>query len=315
MWDHVLIYLNGKRVPIAGDAVFSTLVDLLRERLGLYGTKVGCGEGDCGCWTVLAGVPAAGALRYRPVAACIQSLHQLEGTHIVTIEGLAPRDGLSPIQQAMIDHHGSQCGYCTPGDDLVARAGAPVLIETGRRTFFRPHRLEDAVAFRARHPGAIIVSGGTELGVQRNKRGHEPAILMSLAGLIELARINRIGDVRSVGANVTWAELEAFSRVTLPARHEVVKLYKISKRKEMDSSTFRAGIRIARRGDSIGSAAIAYSGVGPTVRRLPLTETFLAGRPFSFKTGRPARIVSPRDVDMRVTGKRHPGGTDRLPGW
>ena len=76
--------------------------------------------------------------------------------------------------------------------------------------------------------------------------------------------------------------------IPLPARDEIVKLYKISKRKEMDVSTFRAGIRIARHGDSIGSAAIAYSGVGPTARRLPQTEAFLAGRPFSEATFREA---------------------------
>jgi xanthine dehydrogenase molybdopterin binding subunit/xanthine dehydrogenase small subunit len=365
-------------------------------------------------------------MRYRAAVSCIQALYQLDGTHVVTIEGLTPDGGTSPFQQAMIDHHGSQCGFCAPGfvvaveglvasgakvdeaalrtslagnlcrctgyvpileaalsvdraaagrlsslypskamyEELAARSGDPLLIQANQRIFFRPHRLEDAVAFRARHRGAVIVSGGTELGVQRNKLGLEPAVLMSLAGLTELAGITRDRDVLSIGANVTWAQLESFSRDTvpeihtlverfgspqirnvatlvgnvahgspvadslcllvitgselelqsirgvrrvkvegfhlgpqrtvlapdelitriltpLPARRELVKLYKISKRKEMDVSTFRAGIRIARDGDLIARAAIACSGVGPTVRRLPETEAFLAGRPFA----------------------------------
>ena len=114
MRDHVVIYLNGKRLAIAGDDVFSPLVELLRQR-GLVGTKIGCGEGDCGACTVLAGVPEDGSLRYRTIVSCIRPVHQLDGMHIVTIEGVAHEGTLSPIQQAMVDCHGSQCGFCTPG--------------------------------------------------------------------------------------------------------------------------------------------------------------------------------------------------------
>ena len=114
MRDHVVIYVNGKRLAIAGDAVFSSLVEFLRQR-GLVGTKIGCGEGDCGACTVLAGAPEDGSLRYRTIVSCIRPVHQLDGMHIVTIEGVAHEGTLSPIQQAMVDCHGSQCGFCTPG--------------------------------------------------------------------------------------------------------------------------------------------------------------------------------------------------------
>ncbi len=196
-------------------------------------------------------------------------------------------------------------------------------------------------------------------------------MLLSLAGIDELSELALADNTLILGANVTWAQLEAFSRgrlaavhalterfgspqirnaasvigniahgspvadslcflmvfeaelelvsvrgtrtlkigefyrgpketkiapdeiitrvkIPLPARNELVKLYKISKRKEMDVSTFRAAIRIARNGDSIASAAIAYSGVGPTVRRMTATEEFLIGRPFSLATFREA---------------------------
>ncbi len=114
MRNSILMYLNGKRLAITGDAVFSSLVEFLRQR-GFVGTKIGCGEGDCGACTVLAGRPEDGSIRYRTIASCIQPLYQLDGTHVVTIEGLAHDNSLSPIQQAMVEHHGSQCGFCTPG--------------------------------------------------------------------------------------------------------------------------------------------------------------------------------------------------------
>ena len=130
MSDHVLIYLNGQRLTVEGDRVFMTLVEFLRKHRGLLGTKVGCGEGDCGACTVMVGRPIDGTLRYRTVSSCLQAMYQLDGVHIVTIEGLTPTGGLGPIQQAMVDHHGSQCGYCTPGMVValegIFEAGCPV---------------------------------------------------------------------------------------------------------------------------------------------------------------------------------------------
>ncbi|HEX3446982.1 MAG TPA: FAD binding domain-containing protein, partial [Isosphaeraceae bacterium] len=443
MRNSIVIYLNGKRLSAAGDAIFTSLAEFLRQR-GLVGTKIGCGEGDCGACTVLVGTLEDGSIRYRTIASCIQSLYQLDGTHIVTIEGVAQAGDLSPIQQAMVDHHGSQCGFCTPGfvtalsglferadriDEDVLREGLhgnlcrctgyepileaalsvdpanvqrlaslypsrsmyeelaecscdSILIETGRRVFFRPTTLDEAVAFRAQHPGAVITAGGTELGVQRNKQGREPEALLSLGAITELSKISHNDGVLSVGANVTWARLEAFTHGSLPEIHtltrrfgspqirnaatlvgniahgspvadslcflmislaeleltsshsvrrvaisdfytgykktvvapdeiitrvlipqsaqsngEIVKLYKISKRKEIDVSTFRAGIRIKRDGQQIESAAIAYGGVGPTVRRLPATEDFLVGRPWSETTFREAGARARAEVE------------------
>src|SRR5262249_60475934 len=75
------------------------------------------------------------------------------------------------------------------------------------------------------HPGAVIGSGRTELSVEWNQHGREPAVLLSLGGVGELARIARDGDLLSVGANVTWAQLEAFSRDTLPAVHAMTQRF------------------------------------------------------------------------------------------
>lgn len=92
-----------------------TLLDFLRLDRRLRGTKEGCAEGDCGACTVLVGRLADGALVYEPVNACIRLMGSLDARHVVTIEGLAPGGALHPVQAAMIDHHGAQCGFCTPG--------------------------------------------------------------------------------------------------------------------------------------------------------------------------------------------------------
>lgn len=90
-----------------------TLLDWLREDARLTGTKEGCNEGDCGACTVMV-TDADGTAR--ALNACILFLPQLEGRAVRTVEGIAASDGtLHPVQQAMVDHHGSQCGFCTPG--------------------------------------------------------------------------------------------------------------------------------------------------------------------------------------------------------
>ncbi len=95
-----------------------TVLQWLREDRGLTGTKEGCAEGDCGaCAVVVAELSADGAgLTWRAINSCIQLLPTLDGKQLVTVEGLGdPQGRLHPVQQAMIDHHGSQCGFCTPG--------------------------------------------------------------------------------------------------------------------------------------------------------------------------------------------------------
>ncbi len=109
--------LNGEDVALKDIAPDQTLLDWLRLSRSLKGTKEGCAEGDCGACTVLVGrLTAAGELVYEGVNACIRFLGSLDGCHVVTVEHLAASDGrLHPVQQAMIDFHGSQCGFCTPG--------------------------------------------------------------------------------------------------------------------------------------------------------------------------------------------------------
>ena len=109
-------FLLNDQVIERGDVrATTTLLDFLRLDRALTGTKEGCNEGDCGACTVLVGRIGPDGLRYRSLNACIRFLGSLDGCHVVTVEALARGGALHPVQQAMIDHHGSQCGFCTPG--------------------------------------------------------------------------------------------------------------------------------------------------------------------------------------------------------
>ena len=107
---------RGRTVALDSFAPRATLLDWLREEAGAKGTKEGCNEGDCGaCTIVLSRLQPDGALSYEPVNACILLLGQVDGAEVLTVEDLAEGQRLHPVQQAMVDHHGSQCGFCTPG--------------------------------------------------------------------------------------------------------------------------------------------------------------------------------------------------------
>ena len=107
------LQINGELHAIDID-LGDTLLDALRERVGLSGTKRGCDMGACGACTVL--------VDGRRVNACLMLAPMAEGSAITTIEGIAPNESLHPIQQAFVDHDGLQCGYCTPGQIISAIA-------------------------------------------------------------------------------------------------------------------------------------------------------------------------------------------------
>ena len=113
--DHISFIFRGARVDLAGFSPHATLLDWLRLNAHATGTKEGCGEGDCGACTVVLARASDGELDQRPVNACILLMGQVDGAEILTIEDLADGNALHPVQQAMVTHHGSQCGFCTPG--------------------------------------------------------------------------------------------------------------------------------------------------------------------------------------------------------
>ena len=109
----LILTVNEERFELEV-AANRTLLDLLRDELGLTGTKQGCGNGECGACTVL--------LEGEPVNACLILALQANGQSVVTIEGLSKDGGIHPIQEAFITHGAIQCGFCTPGMILSAKA-------------------------------------------------------------------------------------------------------------------------------------------------------------------------------------------------
>ena len=156
--------LNDEEVRLDAVGATDTLLGFLRLDRRLTGTKEGCAEGDCGACTVLVGRLERGALRYEPVNACIRLLASLDGCHVVTVERLsAPGEALHPVQQAMVEHHGSQCGFCTPGFVMALYAlwldgGEPD--DAGSRPRFRA----TSAAARATPPSSAPPAQAASLG-------------------------------------------------------------------------------------------------------------------------------------------------------
>ena len=174
---------SGRIIEATGFAPTATLLDHLRLTRGLTGTKEGCGEGDCGACTVALGRLVDGRVVYRPVNACIQLLGQVDGAEVVTVEDLSSGGELHPVQAAMAAHHGSQCGFCTPGivmslftlyeagepvgrDDVLSQLSGNLCRCTGYRPIVdaaleacdsRPgHKPADAFAARAADTAALL---------------------------------------------------------------------------------------------------------------------------------------------------------------
>jgi xanthine dehydrogenase small subunit len=436
--DHVILWVNGRRLEVRGADMVLTLSAFLRTRLHLTGTKIACNEGDCGACTVAVRGRVAGSWNAIPVDSCIRFVFQCDGQAFETVEGLAAGGVLTPVQQAMVECHGSQCGYCTPGfvmtlsavHEQARQAGTPAdaidwpvelagnlcrctgyapILEAGavalrcqdaarplplanrdtiaaesaklRRDMldleveqpahcriYRPATMEQALDFRAAHPDAVVIAGGTDIAVDIHHGTPMPAAWLDLSGLdalTELSWVDPTGDagtrVLRLGALATWEDvrracreacpefaalltrfggpqirhvgtvggnivtgssiadalpflvvmgavcevasargprtvgIEAFIadgglasdellialRLPLPAPHERLQLAKVSRRHDLDIATVGGAFRMMVDGGVITAATVAVGGVAPTVVRLPQTEAWLTGRPFT----------------------------------
>jgi xanthine dehydrogenase small subunit len=228
---NVTFLLNGETVEVDTTAT-QTLLDYLREKRGLTGTKEGCNEGDCGACSVMVTDPRGA----RSLNACILFLPQLHGKGVRTVEGIAAPDGtLHPVQDAMIEHHGSQCGFCTPGfvvsmavahrngrtdhDDALAGnlcrcTGYAPIIRAARAAedapipahmndaptdaiappdFAAPDSSDDLAEWYMAHPNGTLIAGATDVGLWVTKHFADRQ-----DGWGDVAFLNRCQDLQQI---------------------------------------------------------------------------------------------------------------------
>lgn len=257
----VTFSLNGEIVTVETPPTV-TLLDWLRESRGKTGTKEGCNEGDCGACTVMI-TDDKGS---RALNACILFLPQLHGKSVRTVEGLAAPDGtLHPVQKAMVEKHGSQCGFCTPGfimsmavghkngrkdhDDVLAGnlcrcTGYAPIVRAAQSAenapvpdwiadlsievgalAFAPETIDDLAKWYLDHPDGTLVAGATDVGLWVTKQLRELKHVAFLNRCSDLQLIEDAGDDVRVGAGVTMAELLPKLRKWHPSYAEMVRRY------------------------------------------------------------------------------------------
>jgi xanthine dehydrogenase small subunit len=264
-------FLLGKDArELAGSDPTRTVLQYLREDEGLCGTKEGCAEGDCGACTVTIAEPdPAGGIRYRPVNSCIMFVPALDGKQLLSVEHLRDADGgLHPVQRAMVEHHASQCGFCTPGfvmslatlhmagetpnreamvealaGNLCRCTGYRPILDAARsalaeprpvdpaavaalrarlealdteaqtldcagagRRFIAPRSLTELTDILAREPSALILSGGTDVGLWVTKQHRDLPLIVSTEKVAALRRIESTDAHLVLGAAVTYAD-------------------------------------------------------------------------------------------------------------
>ncbi len=258
---NVTFLLNGETVRVETTPT-RTLLDWLREDAGLCGTKEGCNEGDCGACSVMV-TDADGA---KALNACILFLPQLHGKVVRTVEGISAPDGrLHPVQEAMVTHHGSQCGFCTPGfiaamavghqtgrtdhDDILAgnlcrcTGYAPIVraaqaAEAAPKAAwldeaapmvegasYAPETLDELADWYSAHPDATIIAGATDVGLWVTKQLRDLPDVVFLNRCQPLRETTFTDDRIHFGAAVTMTEVLDVLRDRHPSYAEMVRRY------------------------------------------------------------------------------------------
>jgi xanthine dehydrogenase small subunit len=321
--------LNGEARAEAGIPPSTTVLDYLRGHARLTGTKEGCAEGDCGACTVVVARPRDGKMQYEAVNSCLMLLPQLDGASVTTVEGVASNDELHPVQKALVETDGTQCGFCTPGFVMALYAfqqgGEPVETErihdalagnlcrcTGYKAIvaaahaaaaaqsraevvrdvpssgdyrcagqiaWMPRTLDELVALRAEHSDALLIAGGTDLGLNASKdREQFPKVI--LTGAAEDMRSVAVkGGALEIGGAATYTMALPLIEQHFPSFAALIR--RIGSRQIRNLGTFAGNMQTA---SPIGDTPPCLMALGGEVtlasragkRTLPV-EQFITG--------------------------------------
>jgi len=366
---HIRFILDGEIVSVDNVAPTLTLLEFLREKLGRTGTKEGCAEGDCGACTVVIGEPQAGKVAYRAINSCIRFLPTLDGREIVTVENLKAADGrLHPVQQAMVDCHASQCGFCTPGfvmslfglyvneaaprrDDVVRAlsgnlcrcTGYRPIIEAGCRMgsygdpacwgrayaqdaqryealkaiapadsvsleggggYRAPVSIDELARLCEAHPRALLLAGGTDVGLWVSKQLRDLPMLIYTGNVPELGTVAERDDALEIGAAVTLTDAYGAIVAHYPMLRELAERF--GSPPVRNSGTFGGNVA---NGSPIGDSMPFLLVLGATVklrrggskREMPLEDFYLG---YQKKALQPGGFVEAVRVPLPSAGRR-----------
>lgn len=347
--------LNGEAIQLVGVSPNMTLLDWLRGS-GRTGSKEGCAEGDCGaCSVAMIAADAKGRPVWRAFNSCLTPLALMQGREVVTVEGLGG-DKLHPVQQCMVENHGSQCGYCTPGiimslfegyhrkdldrewqlDDQLCgnlcrctgyrpiREAALESWQTQKKRgndafggrlksaeamsvaddyegdgekFFRPGSLQELFALRENHPGARLIAGGTEVGLEISKRFKKFSVLISTESVAELQGLGKERGRWRIGGAVTLTQLGDAIADDFPMWDKMLRVF--GSRQVRNRATLAGNLVTA---SPIGDSAPVLLALDAEIvlasprgeRRVPISEFFVSYRKTAME---PDEILFAVEVD------------------
>jgi xanthine dehydrogenase molybdopterin binding subunit/xanthine dehydrogenase small subunit len=348
--------LNGKNVRVDSVSPNITLLEWLRST-GLTGSKEGCAEGDCGaCSVAIVDRDARGKRCYRAINSCLVPLPLMAGRDIISVEGVAcPK--MHPVQKAMVENFGSQCGYCTPGfimslfegyyrKDLktaaqldeqlcgnlcrctgyrpirdaaahaLAQRDGPDAFDAQLKSaktklkatrynfagelFLRPTSLEKLFRALAERPGARLIAGATDLGLEITKRFQKFPTLISIEAVAELNEISSTETEWRIGAATTLTKLDDLLGAEFPVIREMLAVF--GSRQIRNRATLGGNLVTASPiGDSapvllaLEASVVLASSAGERV--LPLDQFFVAYRKTALQPGEVLKsIIIPRPI-------------------